>query len=156
MKFKPYQVVIAKRVVGNFEFEAYGEVMSMRTPAGTYMVRLVPGLPGSLAEIHEDKMRSTSEHVQYIHYATVGGSGSFPLDMLRYDFCQPVNFRVEENERYRLKAIVTFQVEEDALVVAAASSKRYPQWTVARWSSFLWGIRELKTLGLVVGDTYPV
>jgi hypothetical protein len=140
MKVKPYQFVIVQR-------EAYshiGEVMSFETPDQTAMVRRAPGHPGTLEEVPIALLRPVAVKPRYVHYAEVSGWGSFPLDMLRYDVAAPVNFMVKETEGL-LKAVTYPDFEEDRLIIAHASHEAHPSWTVERWMSFIWVVRELTT-----------
>lgn len=61
-------------------------------------------------------------------YATVRGSGRFPIDMLRYDRCYPADghLGLDEGEPYEVRLA---QVHDRGL------QKR---WTPQRWASFGW------------------
>lgn len=133
-KFKLYEIVLVQHP----DYVHFGEVLSRTTPNNTYMVRMVPGHPNTLAEIAADKMLHTNGGLKYVHYAAVVGAGSFPVDMLRYDHCAPLNFDLETGK-------IDPDYGFDERVVARATARKDPQWTTARWSSFLWGIRPLHT-----------
>lgn len=148
-KFKLYSTVIVDRG----DYHHYGEILSHPIPPGvgqgggdTYMVRMVPGHTGTLLELPADKLQHAQPgtKLRWVHYAEVDGNGSFPIDMLRYDFAAPLNFDPE-----------TLEIEPSfgfaGLVIAQASARREPRWTRARWSSFLWGLQELKSEAFTPG-----
>jgi len=126
-----------------------GEAMSFPTPEGTLMVRRVIGHPGTLEEIPLDKVSPAEKH-KFVHYAAVAGSkySSFPVDMLRYDMAAPVNFKlIEEDGRVRTEIDPSFGFEE-LVVATCTTNRRATAWCKERWSSFLWGLREIKTEAL--------
>lgn len=145
---KPYSIVN----VDKDGYKHFGEVMSFPicdTDPPAIMVRRVPGHPGTLEELPIDVLSTPMlGRVKYVHYAAVDGSGSFPVDMLRYDSAAPLNFTLG-TERGKPVVIESFGFEQ--LVVAYASSHKAPNWTVARWSSFNWGLRPLHTETLAGG-----
>jgi hypothetical protein len=133
--FKLHEIVLVKHP----GYQHFGEILSRPTPEDTYMVRMVPGDPGTLREVPSEQLavRPEQHSVKYVHYAAVNGHGAFPVDMLRYDHCAPLNFDPETGE------FTSFGFDER--IVARASGSRHPGWTTARWASFSWGLRELKT-----------
>lgn len=138
---KLYEIVLVRRD----GYRHYGEVLSRLTPNGTYMVRMVPGHPGTLVETSAAALETClPSAVKWVHYATVAGSGSFPVDMLRYDMAAPLNFNPDTLEIYPIFGL-------DVRVVCQASNRRMPTWTPARWGSFLWSVREQKTLAYTPG-----
>jgi len=152
-KFKPGELV----TVAEADYLYTGQVMSREFDidntgdTSRYMVRRVPGHPGTLEEIATSKLRvsplAKTKHV-YVHYAAVAGPphSSFPVDMLRYDSASPLNFEMDTDENYRVHTAIDHMMKlGNELVIACASSKSRPDWTKARWSSFGWGLRELKT-----------
>lgn len=166
LKLKPYQLLRARdpaRVYGDSTF--IGEAMSFKTPENTIMIRRVPGHPGTLIELHLEHIVGVQDHKGpwYVHYAIVAGgrSSSFPVDMLRFDQCVPVNFDIHyTGERHAAVLSDTQQTrflgEVDDFVVAQTSTKRYDPFTVARWSSFLWGCRHFATEELSTGRILAV
>lgn len=150
--FKPYQLVevFVKAEVEQGTYSYIGEVLSFETPERTIMVRRVPGHPGTLDEVQMEQLKvihPTLKRVR-ISYARVGGSGSFPLDMLRYDSCVPVNFKLVPHERLTHRLIPQIDPAfgwADAVVARVTPVNLRSGFTTARWSSFLWGCKELKT-----------
>lgn len=64
------------------------QAISKPTPDNTSMVRMVPGDPTTMVEVHLgllDKALGTKANYKYIRFARVSGMGPFPEDMLRYD-----------------------------------------------------------------------
>lgn len=131
---KLYDIV----TVRHEDYTHYGEVLSRLTPEDTFMVRMVPGHPGTLKEVSASKLMEINRSIRWVHYAEVAGAGSFPIDMLRYDFAAPLNFDPETMELDR-------SFGHDKPVIARASASRMPDWTDGRWSSFLWGVRHVTT-----------
>lgn len=71
-----------------------------------------------------------------IEYAAVIGSGPFPFDMLRYDFCAPAS----EEDSHKL-ATPTHDVGEYMklrIVIVRRVVGQAGQWTPDRWASFTW------------------
>lgn len=143
--FKPYQLV----TVTEDGYKYTGEVMSFVTPEQTIMVRRVPGHPGTLEEMPVSKISPQTyprKKKLYVHYANVSGRGSFPVDMLRYDFASPVNFRLVEATlgRFRAEHLANAQGDDGMLLIATVSDKPWAEdlgvWSPERWSSFLWGL----------------
>lgn len=140
-----YDIVIVDRG----DFRHFGQVLSRRTPTGTFMVRTVPGHPGTLLELPEVQLTPTDARVKWIHYAEVQGplknprSFNFPVDMLRYDYAAPVNFNLETGE-----IVPNFGFGEK-LIVAKGTTTRHPNWTVDRWRSFVWSCKHVTTTPLV-------
>lgn len=132
---KLYDIVIVQRD----GFRHFGEILSRITPKNTFMVRMVPGHSGTLIETPADKLCATDQRIRWIHYAQVDGRGSFPIDMLRYDFAAPLNFDP-----------VTKEIDPSFgftdLIVCQASGRGHPTWAQGRWNSFLWGLKELPSL----------
>lgn len=137
----------ARTPLGDVQY--VGEVMSWRIPPdGTYMVRRVPGHPGTLVELPERCLsRMTNKgpgSMRYVHYAVVAGHGSFPVDMLRYDNCTPVNFDIEWSEA----GAATIKRKDNGigplLVAKAAPTLTFGRWTEARWESFGWSLRPVQ------------
>jgi hypothetical protein len=142
MNFEPNQIVTVKWE-GPWDYRHYGEVMSRRCPNGTYMVRMVPAHPGTLKEIPEEMLTKViANKPKYVHYAKVRGNGSFPYDMLRYDFAAPVNFSLTQEYPFHTKPNPVFDFGEE-LVVARASQFKQAGWTAERWRSFLWSCQPL-------------
>lgn len=140
-RFKPYSFVRVQQD----GYSYIGEVLSFETPEHTLMVRRVPGHPGTLEEMPVSKLSHTDRRPKYVHYASVAGRGSFPVDMLRYEFAAPVNFLLIENEA-GIQTMIDHSFGIDELLVATATDTHHQRaWTPERWSSFLWGLREIKT-----------
>jgi hypothetical protein len=141
MKYKPFQLVR----VQEDGYHYIGEVMSYVTPSHTLMVRRVPGHPGTLEEQGIEKLTPSdlNPRTARVHYAAVAGGGSFPIDMLRYDSCAPVNFRVNADTFNRPVADPSFGIED--LLVARCCAPNIRPWTADRWASFCWGIRLVRT-----------
>lgn len=131
-------------MVQHAEYSHFGEVLSRVTPTDTVMVRMVPGHPGTLKEMPISALRKvhstdTFKRPMYIHYAAVMGRHAFPIDMLRYDLCAPLNFDPET------KIIdPSFGPVHDQMVVARLAP-RFWGWTTSRWSSFGWSLIRLDT-----------
>ncbi len=140
-EFKPYQLVLVQEDGYNY----IGQVISRITPENTYMVRRVPGDPSTMEEFHSSKLKTIDQDRKWVQYATVAGLMGFPIDMLRYDYCVPVNFKLEE-DRWGSKTKPIIINDDKELIVARATRRKNDEWTKGRWSSFLWGIKELKTL----------
>lgn len=141
--FKPYQLAYVQ--AGDYQY--IGQVMSRETPDGTYMVRRAPGHPGTLDEVSADKLATLHTGKQvFVHYAIVAGRGSFPIDMLRYDQAAPVNFTLDRSHAggAGCKAVLLDGMGDD-LIIAQTSTSIRPNWTSARWSSFLWSVRPLQS-----------
>jgi len=148
--FKPHQLV----TVQEDGYSYTGEVMSFVTPENTIMVRRVAGHPGTLEEMPVDKIKPHAferKRSLFVHYASVSGRGSFPVDMLRYDFASPVNFRLVTlpDGRVRAEHLANAQGDDGMLLIATVSDKRdaesFGVWCPARWSSFLWGLEPMFT-----------
>lgn len=162
LKLAPYQLVNVQDPARWYAPAFIGEVMSFKTPDNTVMVRTVPGHPGTLVEVSTEFIKGVYDqsHGWYVHYASVAGgrNSSFPVDMLRYDDCVPVNFVVEYNgERHiaKLQPENSLVGKTDSLIVARTSRKRYEPFTVARWSSFLWGCNHFMTEEFPSGKAVP-
>jgi len=75
-----------------------------------------------------------------LEYAVVVGSGAFPWDMLRYDFCSPAT---EADDAHALERIEWAAVmeKEEPFPFRAVVLKRWKvagDWTPARWKSQGW------------------
>lgn len=139
MKFKPYDLVEVPS--DEYQCSYVGEVMSFETPERTYMVRTVPGHPGTLVEVAADKLKKVTSKFKVVHYAVVEGSGAFPVDMLRRDRCVPVNFSItEDTPCYEAKP----EFNESRLIVAQVGCSMHDdRWTFDRWESFSWKVTPL-------------
>lgn len=73
----------------------------------------------------------------YIHTAKVKGSGSFPMDMLRYDQCFPAT----EDDSYEMTRASSVR----EITVKAWSDRPFSAFTPARWHSFTWSLEHLET-----------
>lgn len=139
----PYDIV---KVQTSYGATFYGEAMSFPVPGErgadpTIMVRRVPGDPRTLEEFKLHRVTHYPKRPRYVHYAIVKGTGSFPLDMLRYEFAAPVNFDlILEYPYYRFSGR-----DETDLIIAYASPLIRPRWTNDRWRSFGWELTPLKT-----------
>lgn len=122
------------------------EIMSFATPTNTVIVRRVPGHAGTLEEVHIDALSEVErpKRFKWMHYAIVQGRSQFPVDMLRYDGCVPVNFSLQEH-KYGTKAQIDEVFGMKELLVAAISERKAEPWTYDRWSSFMWVARHIKT-----------
>ncbi len=151
-EFQPYQLVIVSSEHGQY----VGESMSYGTTEDTLMVRRVPGHPGTLNELPLAQLRRISERdskkFRWVHYATVKGVGQFPVDMLRYDWAAPVNFALLDG-RHGWGTVAEIDPTHglEGYWIARFSDRRDPQWTSARWSSFLWGVKHQKTEHYIPG-----
>ena len=112
-----------------------GEILSLETPDKTFMVRMVPGEPGTLKEMDTSKLRALETRITAIQYVVVQGHGAFPIDMLRYENAAPYNF---DPETLALDRSFGY----DAYIVARAVQHRYKPWTRERWKSFGWELFE--------------
>lgn len=132
-------------LVQHEDYQHFGEVFSRPTPTSTIMVRMVPGHPGTLKEMHICKVKESRERLRWVHYAEVYGPGYFPIDMLRRDNAAPVNFDPQ-----------TMHIDESFgfafLCVAYASPLRKPHWNKLRWHSFGWSLKEAATVPYVPGS----
>ena len=141
---KAFDLVIVK----HDGFEHLGQVVSLPTPEKTIMVRMVPGNPTSMKELPVERIvesRITKKY-KYVQYAQVGGNGSFPVDMLRYDFATPVNFTLAEDETGHVFAELDDD-SGDALIIARCthlkSGGQGGPWTAGRWNSFGWSVQSI-------------
>jgi hypothetical protein len=148
-KLKPHQLVDVrvKAHAEGGEYHFIGEVISFATPEGTIMVRRIPGQAHTMQEYPlADLTKVENRNYRYVHYAAVKGMGSFPTDQLRYDRCVPVNFHLVKAFSGD-KAVIdtTADWQDGACIVARVSETMVPDWTIARWSSFMWGCRNFRT-----------
>lgn len=127
-----------------------GQTVSYPTPNNTIMVRTVPGMEATAKEFNIDANAVTPvKGFRWLQLAVVMGRGSFPVDMLRYDSCVPVNFRIELQDGMHR---VVMDEGHTEMLVADVTETRMPRWTAARWSSFLWGIRHHSTAAIAGGQ----
>lgn len=73
---KPYVQV----VVDAGDYHYIGQAISYPTPEQTIMVRRVPDDPSTMEEMKISKLSAPGCKYNYVHYAVVGGRGSFPVD----------------------------------------------------------------------------
>jgi hypothetical protein len=78
-------------------------------------------------------------------YAVVGGQGSFPLDMLRYDRCFPM----KEAGPYGCYGIAEPTDYAPLRFVLLGTDQGRKAWTPDRWRSFGWCLAEIG------GKEYP-
>ena len=144
LKLTPNTLVHVCRPLVGCEGEIHrfiGEVMSFPIPGEEQMVmvRRVPKHPGTIEEMPmtwiEGEVKKSD--ARCVSYAVVGGKGTFPIDMLRYDHAVPVNFEIVTGDRGPHARLLPGMGDE--LIVAKVGRN----WTKARWSSFLWGLHEL-------------
>lgn len=149
---KPYDLVrIRDYNICNINVAHYGQTISHPTPDRTIMVRHVPDDPTTMEELPISTLeRLNKSERKWVQYATVNGRGSFPVDMLRYDYCYPVTFTVEDSQRGPVAELNETPNEmfyqHDLLIVARATDTKAKDWTTARWNSFGWMILPIKTL----------
>ncbi len=121
-----------------------GEVMSfpfLRADGkASVMVRRIPGCPGTLEERAVGGLNPvTPRGRRFVHYAKIAGRSEFPLDMLRYDCCAPMNFVINQNpESGFLYAAIDLDAGLSDLIVGRILETRYGAWTPSRWASFGW------------------
>jgi len=160
--YKPYQQAWVKKEgphIGRYTY--IGEVISYPIPdtsrdprfaEDTIMVRRVPGHPGTLEELPIGILEPVSKRdvCKWVMYATVAGRGQFPVDMLRYDNCAPVNFKlVADRWGDFTKPEIDPKFGLEGLWVAkACRSQHSGTWTGERWHSFLWGLKHEKIIQL--------
>lgn len=72
-----------------------------------------------------------------IHTFEVMGKGEFPFDMLRYDQCWPV----DGDSAAQIPNYVVAGVPNREVRTIRFNSLKRP--TIDRWSSFLWGCKEI-------------
>lgn len=138
-ELKPYDLVLVKRDA----YSHIGQVIS-RPMEKTIMVRLVPDDPTTIVELPLSCLQRTLYKYKWVQYAEVRGSFCFPIDMLRYDKAAPVNFYIDDDG-----AMLKDECSEDkAFIIGRAVTRKSQEWTVARWSSFCWSLKELRTLKL--------
>ncbi len=72
----------------------------------------------------------------YKHTAIVSFNGHFPIDMLRYDRCSPLDqidvSVIEQSFDYALDSFS----KSKAVNVCLINNSKKPNWTVDRWASF--------------------
>jgi hypothetical protein len=69
---------------------------------------------------------------------TVTGSGSFPLDMLRYDSCWPE----AAEDAAKIEASCRGEKSRDVTINLSTSDRNFTVPTVGRWVSFNWRVVE--------------
>jgi hypothetical protein len=147
-KYRPFDLVRVKEQFLDTEVAYFGQLISYPTPEETIMVRRVPDDPSTMVEMPLSAIELVSfprlYRPHWVQYAKVSGRFDFPVDMLRYDSCVPVNFTLEESERGQVITQVTDGGPD--LIVAKATSTRQDGFTYARWASFSWTAQGLKTL----------
>ena len=74
----------------------------------------------------------------------VSGSGQFPTDMLRYDYCYPASSDDAVN-MLEDKYIPIADRRPRQVKMARMVSKRDIQPTAARWASFGWQVSQVQT-----------
>jgi hypothetical protein len=146
-ELKPYQLVLVKRTD---EWTHVGQIISRPTPEGTVMVRMVPDDPATMMEWPITNIAQTDLKWRWVSYAEVHGKSYFPVDMLRYDFCTPVNFRLEKRKGTLSILEPVLNDGENKLIVATCSMyKGGGDWHGARWASFGWTLNRLQTIKIV-------
>jgi|SRR5215831_10021859 len=140
---KPYDLVVVKAD----GYSYLGQVISHPINDETIMVRRVPDDPATVESMKLTNLAKPTIKYKWVHYATVAGMGTFPVDMLRYDFAAPVNFKLVEDRWGDLtKPELTTEEYGKDLIIASASELKSARWTPDRWRSFIWSIRPMKTL----------
>lgn len=151
-QFKLYSPVVVEDVIADVKCRYIGEVMSMKTTEGTYMVRQVPQHPGTLIEVKEAQLSEPVQRAKrwWIHYAAIEpvnklATAQIPVDMLRYENAAPANFLIVQDETF-----VTAQLKQEflsgrGLLIAQTSTNRTPIWSYGRWESFSWRLFNLHT-----------
>lgn len=103
-----------------------------------------------MKEVALDKLTlitRVSDH-RWVQYAQVSGAFSFPVDMLRYDGAAPANFSLTDGPG----AGVALKPDTGPhLIVGRIVGRKNQPWTIARWNSFSWSVKPLKTLKYVKG-----
>ena len=136
---------------------ATNQTMRELSAVPTIMVRRVPGHPGTLQELPlgiVSELDAPRNKWKYVSYAYVSRRGShpfdmFPVDMLRYDCCAPLNFALAEDSSYGgVRADLDPQFGFDRLVVAKVCERKYGRWTERRWESFGWTLEEFDVMAI--------
>lgn len=163
---KPYDLVRVFRTECGITCGSWGQVISQPwdDDQGNRIakVRLVPDDPSTMIETSQFVTEPKADWPKWVQYAEVYGVGSFPVDMLRYDSCVPINFQIHEAElswrgcpeiiHKSLDGEHTLWVydgdngDRNRLIVGRAVRTKSQPWTTRRWSSFLWGLKPLSTL----------
>jgi len=78
----------------------------------------------------------------WFHDVVVEGSGSFPLDMLRYDRCIPSY----EIEIHKLKDAPPAYRDKTQVCLTHISFAKQSQISVERWKSFGWNVISVKEI----------
>jgi hypothetical protein len=154
MKLKPYDLVWVKVATKHAEQGSYsyiGQVISYEYDSGKIKVRRTPGHSGTMEEqlVTNLSLPTSGPKHRYVEYAEVEGFGQFPVDMLRYDSCAPVNFALETDDRFefdRIKAVIdeSFGFTKTLIVSKASTKASGAHWTPERWKSFGWRIKPFK------------
>lgn len=157
-KFKPHTQAILKHPE---QYHHVCEVLSFpfvdEDNVERIMVRRVPGIEVTLEKVPTTWLTPAQAKYKYIHFAKVWGTGYFPVDMLRYDACAPMNFDVvtRDESPYIATLLIGGMAEKlfgpeftDAFIVAHATVTKPVFWTGARWESFGWHIEPIKTIAL--------
>ena len=155
MNFKPCQFAMLDNPIG---YHHPVEVMSFITPDNTYMVRRVVSHPGTLEEVHVNRLTPMSWRpgkVTYLEVSSVvnprGRRLPFPVDMLRYDCAAPLNFKLEPrivggyDTGWEASDVDTSFGFEGLVVAIASPAGRVVAGTVERWNSFSWGVKYIAT-----------
>jgi hypothetical protein len=147
-KIKLYSLI----TVAEEGYSYIGQVLSLPVPAtpefphGSLMVRRVPGDPTTLEEVSMEKLTLLDNRTfarGFVQYAEIRGSFSFPVDMLRYDRCAPVNFRLVSRHGTGSVKAESLYSSDAPLLIGRVVERKGEAWTDARWSSFCWGIKPL-------------
>lgn len=127
--FKPHE--LARMTVTRSKRPRIVEVISMPTPEGTIMVRMVPGDPSTLREVLMSTLTMIPKE-RYCYIARVLCNGyKFPEDMLRYDRAA---FYDADKDEAKDKSVTSYTHEE--VLIYTIGTRRQPSWTAARWRSF--------------------
>lgn len=148
--WKPYDLCRVQRP----DYAHAGEIISRpyKSDAGVEVVqvRRVVNDCRTVEEMPTSILHQLTYKPKYVHYATVSGVGYFPVDMLRYDYAAPVNFTIHEDDFGRITT--TLAEGETELTIATVSDRSQPNWTSARWASFLWKVKPVSTLKITKGS----
>lgn len=157
MKLKPFQLVrviedLPGTTIGQLRY--IGQTVSFPTADETIVIRRVPNLASTARILPVTSVQSLilEPPQHYVHYATVAGSGPFPVDMLRYCGVVPVNFDIIEEGG--LTVAKPYSSDKDYVLVIALinSTAHTPFFSEERWNSFNWSIRREATRLIVSGE----
>lgn len=89
------------------------------------------------------KGQKLTSKITHKHFAIVRTSGAFPLDMLRYDLCHPV----EEIDSRKIEQSLNPMIEAQAIAVLVArfTESAEPRWGYDRWASYRCEIEEVNS-----------